>query len=179
MLPVEPLSVRRDTPQSQLNDDFGDVSNGMSGGDRGAGDRAAEAASVVRRKAQTGNSAGQVLAYNAKNQTTSINPAGPVGAQAMTYTGPGQTQRTGTDSLDLVNTRLGVTTSTDGGGAITGYTATTPATSSASATPTAPASTTSSTPSAPSSPSPPPPVTPSPATPTARRAPSHRRLGLK
>jgi len=41
---------------------------------------------------QTGNSAGQALAYNAANQTTSITPAGGA-ALALAYTGAGQVQR--------------------------------------------------------------------------------------
>ena len=42
----------------------------------------------------TGNSAGLSLSYNAGNQTTSIDPAGAVGAVSMAYAGTTQDERT-------------------------------------------------------------------------------------
>ncbi len=64
---------------------------------------------------QLGNSAGLKLAYNAKNQTTSITPAGQ-SATSLTYLGAGQASLTGIGSATQVNDLLGVGYRTDSTG---------------------------------------------------------------
>ena len=64
---------------------------------------------------QLGNSAGLKLAYNAKNQTTSITPAGQ-SATSLTYLGAGQASLTGIGTATQVNDLLGVGYRTDSTG---------------------------------------------------------------
>jgi RHS repeat-associated protein len=63
----------------------------------------------------TGSSAGLALAYNAKDQTTSVTP--PAGtALAMTYTGASQVQRVAAGGDGFKHGLLGLSSRADGGG---------------------------------------------------------------
>jgi RHS repeat-associated protein len=62
---------------------------------------------------QTGNSAGQLLTYNAKNQATSIKKAGG-SATSMTYADLDQTERTQAGTVSFVSSILGVQIAKDG-----------------------------------------------------------------
>lgn len=65
----------------------------------------------------TGNSAGMSLSYNAKDQTTSITPAGG-SATAMTYAGEGQSDRTQAGSTTFTSNALGLGYETTAGASI-------------------------------------------------------------
>ena len=65
----------------------------------------------------SGNSAGMSLSYNAKDQTTSITPAGG-SATAMTYTGEGQSDRTQAGSTAFTANSLGLGYETTAGAPI-------------------------------------------------------------
>ncbi len=62
---------------------------------------------------QTGNSAGQALTYNAKDQTTSIKPAGGT-AISMAYADANQTERVSAGSTTFKSTLLGLQGETTG-----------------------------------------------------------------
>jgi RHS repeat-associated protein len=68
---------------------------------------------------QTGSSAGQALAYNAADQTTSLKRAGGT-ALAATYAGANQVERTSAGATTFTNSLLGLTVAADS--ATTGYT---------------------------------------------------------
>ncbi len=66
---------------------------------------------------QTGSSAGQALAYNGADQTTSLKKAGG-SALSATYAGASQVERTSAGATSFTNTALGVTASTESGATV-------------------------------------------------------------